>query len=228
MAVLLGDSDVVVGDHGSLGAYTSLINTTVAASGMSRRELVGMARADRAVHETMPDSGIDADVDVERWDRLARELRRSDPGRQRTEWLGIEAFAPAHASRMRRFVAEQCGLFRFFVSKSQEFLGTSAATYFLATGSGKTITMLWSAMQTRLERAIDSLFVSWVLLLNLRGDGKLYSILQRVRLASQVAAAFPDQPPGEVVVASGRMPRGPDVPREVPVLAPRGMRFVLA
>lgn len=59
------------------------------------------------------------------------------------------------------------------------------------------------------------LFLQRLIRLGRRADASRQLAVQRLRFACRAARSSPDVPPGEVVVSSSRVPRGPDLPRVV-------------
>jgi hypothetical protein len=72
-----------------------------------------------------------------------------------------------------------------------------------------------------------ALFLERVLRLNRRADASRQSAAQRLLLARQLVVSAPDCPPGEVVLSSARVPRGPDVSRATGSEGPRGRQLAL-
>ncbi|WP_434450101.1 hypothetical protein [Lentzea sp. E54] len=80
-------------------------------------------------------------------------------------------------------------------------------------------------------RAALLLFLERLIRLGRRADAARQLAVQRHQLARHAVATAPDRPPGELVVSSARVPRGPDLSRVAPawtVEAIRGRRLIAA
>jgi len=90
-------------------------------------------------------------------------------------------------------------------------------------------TRTWSFMIDPLTALLQLL--ERLVRLGRRADAARQLAVQRQQLARHAVAAAPDRPPGEVVVSSARVPRGPDFSRVAPtrlVEATRGRLLVAA
>jgi hypothetical protein len=76
----------------------------------------------------------------------------------------------------------------------------------------------WSSfLPFRVVDPVEALlqFLRRLIRLGRRADASRQLAVQRLRFACRAARLSPDAPPGEVVVSSSRVPRGPDMPRVI-------------
>jgi hypothetical protein len=80
----------------------------------------------------------------------------------------------------------------------------------------------WTAMSD--SRSALLLFLERLIRLGRRADAARQLAVQRHQLARHAVATAPDRPPGEVVVSSECVPRGPDLSRVAPTLTVEAIR----
>jgi hypothetical protein len=85
-------------------------------------------------------------------------------------------------------------------------------TYLLATVAS-TSAIAWFRVVDPVEALLRSL--QRLIRLGRRADASRQLAVQRLRFACRAARSSPDVPPGEVVVSSSRVPRGPDLSRVI-------------
>lgn len=150
---------------------------------------------------------LDADASPEQWDRVSQRLLEPLEGSRRSA-------LPTWASRVRHHASHGAN-------------GSPTMMVLVGNRDERVAGRHFTVLLLDAHVAASLIAERWVELVK-RVDSVLLSIRQRVVMAARWIAASPDSPPGERIVSSARVPRGPDVPRVTSVLVPRGAQFTLA
>lgn len=190
--------------------YEGHLDKTLAASGLSRRELEQVIEEELSQRLVHPHGA-------------EQSLRMPTTGSPRCERRLAgnhqSAFADYLAAQVDRVDSEWVDLPRLWkadvADRGSELLTLIEAQFLAAVADPR------FALSQLMERLIK---------LGRRAHAARQSAAQRVLLARLALKNSPDRPPGDVVMSSARVPRGPDLPRVAPALmvqATRGTQLAL-